>query len=79
MATLRLSGQPSGQTIFEFEKCELEVKLHFGSFVSAGGKSRSAAALLLVVYHLQQSLRLRRIGFHSAQTNASSVPPAYFP
>ncbi|WP_125604472.1 hypothetical protein [Lapidilactobacillus bayanensis] len=62
-----------------FQEQKFAITSHHISFISAGGKSRSAAELLLVVYHLEQSLRLRRIRFHSAQTNACSVPPAHFP
>ncbi|WP_125604678.1 hypothetical protein [Lapidilactobacillus bayanensis] len=62
-----------GWTASDFEKYKLEVKSHHYIFlVSAGGKSRSAAEFLLMVYHLQESLSLRRIGLNSAQTKLAA-------
>ncbi len=50
------------ESLFNFQKYKFAIRSHhIISFVSAGGKSRSAAEFLLMVYHLQESLRLRRI------------------
>ncbi|WP_125604569.1 hypothetical protein [Lapidilactobacillus bayanensis] len=47
----------SGWSASNFQEHKFAIKTrHIISFVSAGGKSRSAAAFLLVVYHLQESL-----------------------